>query len=34
MNTDAPEGQELEYTSGQMLIEPVMIYQIFRIQDK
>ena len=34
MKTDAPEGQELEYTSGQILIEPVMIYQIYRTQDK
>ena len=34
MRTDAPEGQELDYTSGQMLVEPVMIYQIYRIQDK
>lgn len=32
MSTDLPEGQELEYTSGQMLIEPVMIQQISRIQ--
>ncbi len=34
MRTDAPEGQELEYTSGQMLIEPVVIHQIYRVQDK
>ena len=33
MRTDLPEGQELEYTSGQMLSEPVVIQQISRIQD-
>jgi peptidyl-prolyl cis-trans isomerase A (cyclophilin A) len=29
MNTEPPEG-ELEYTSGQMLLEPVIIYDISR----
>lgn len=31
MKTDMPEGEELEYTSGQMLSEPVVIHQISRI---
>lgn len=29
--TDLPEGQELEYTSGQILTEPVIIQQIRRV---
>jgi peptidyl-prolyl cis-trans isomerase A (cyclophilin A) len=32
MRTDMPEGEELEYTSGQMLIEPVEIYKINRTE--
>ena len=32
MKTDMPEGEELEYTSGQMLIEPVDIYKINRAE--
>lgn len=31
MKTIQPEGTELEYTSGQMLIEPVEIYSISRM---
>ena len=31
MKTNMPEGQELEHTSGQMLIEPVVIKKIIRI---
>ncbi len=34
MKTDLPEGLELEYTSGQILIEPVVIHQISRIPTK
>lgn len=30
MRTDMPEGEELEYTSGQMLVEPVVIHSISR----
>lgn len=30
MDTDTPEG-ELEYTSGQILVEPVVIYEISRV---
>lgn len=30
MKTDMPEGEELEYTSGQMLIDPVVIHKISR----
>ena len=33
MNTDSPPGAELEYTSGQMLIDPVVIYGISRVSD-
>ena len=33
MNTDNPPGAELEYTSGQMLIDPVVIYGISRVSD-
>jgi peptidyl-prolyl cis-trans isomerase A (cyclophilin A) len=32
MQTDHPEGQELEYTSGQILLEPVLIHEISRVQ--
>jgi peptidyl-prolyl cis-trans isomerase A (cyclophilin A) len=31
MNTDMPDGQELEYTRGQILTEPVLIQKISRI---
>jgi peptidyl-prolyl cis-trans isomerase A (cyclophilin A) len=31
MKTDMPEGEELEYTSGQMLIERVVIQKITRV---
>lgn len=34
MKTDMPEGEELEYTSGQMLIEPVVIHKISRLLPK
>jgi peptidyl-prolyl cis-trans isomerase A (cyclophilin A) len=34
MNTDMPEGQALEYTSGQILSEPVVIHQVSRIQNQ
>jgi len=34
MKTDMPEGQALEYTSGQILTEPVVIHQISRIQNQ
>jgi len=33
MKTDSPSGGELEYTSGQILLEPVIIRQISRIAD-
>jgi len=32
MKTDIPESEELEYTSGQMLIEPVVIKEISRVK--
>jgi peptidyl-prolyl cis-trans isomerase A (cyclophilin A) len=32
METVQPEGQELEYTSGQMLVEPVKIHEVSRIE--
>lgn len=32
MRTDMPEGEELEYTSGQILIEPVVIHKISRTE--
>jgi len=32
MKTDMPEGEELEYTSGQMLIEPVVIQKISQVK--
>jgi len=32
MSTIQPEGEELEYTSGQILIEPVVIYGIDRVK--
>jgi len=32
MKTDMPENEELEYTSGQMLIEPVIIKKISRVK--
>ena len=34
MKTEMPEGQELEYTSGQILTEPVEIHQIYRVQNQ
>ena len=33
MKTDMPEGGELEYTSGQMLIEPVVVEKVSRVQN-
>lgn len=32
MKTVQPEGTDLEYTSGQMLIEPVEIYEVSRVE--
>jgi peptidyl-prolyl cis-trans isomerase A (cyclophilin A) len=32
MKTVQPEGADLEYTSGQMLIEPVEIYEVSRVE--
>jgi len=34
MKTNMPEGQKLEYTSGQILIEPVVIKKIIRIPSR
>ncbi len=31
MDTETPEGDQLEYTSGQMLLEPVVIFEIQRV---
>ena len=33
MKTDSPADGELEYTSGQILLKPVMIRQISRLAD-
>lgn len=31
MSTDTPQSEKLEYTSGQILLEPVIIYEISRV---
>ena len=33
MSTVQPEGEELEYTSGQILVDPVVILEINRIAE-
>jgi len=33
METDLPQGEELQYTSGQMLVDPVVILEIRRIAE-
>ena len=32
MKTDLPEGEELQYTSGQILVDPVVILEIRRVK--
>jgi len=31
MNTETPQDGQLEYTSGQMLLQPVVIYEVHRV---
>lgn len=33
METDLPQGEELQYTSGQMLVDPVVILEIRRVAE-